>query len=73
VPDVPEVLRVAREARAEGNRGISPSRLWDLAGGDKELYRHAMIEVGHVVPREVDGKPNDEIPYSVCPLCGFEF
>lgn len=63
--ELPEVLRVAREHRKAGTTPW-PSELWAQAGGDKELYVHAMHEAGCIV-QKATGQP-----LIICPVCGFD-
>lgn len=70
---VHQALARAREARKPGGGRkhealeiAPPNVLYGLANGDREIYRHAMIEAGHIVG------DTDE-PYNPCPVCGFEF
>ena len=75
-------LSMARQMRAEGIGAIAPSRLYESAAREsrehyaatptlvdektRDLYRHAMIEAGALIP---EGAPG---PSTRCSVCGWE-
>lgn len=72
---VPRALELAREARLAGDSSVAaPSVLWEAAtrilddgrsrDDVRELYRHALIEAGHIVRRDLT-------LYDPCPQCGW--
>lgn len=61
-------LEAARDARKRESI-IAPSHLWHLAEGNPDLYRHAMREMGAIVPALPDGSPGQ--PEDPCSTCGW--
>lgn len=70
---MPAALAEARAARRLGAmramRQTPPGRLFDLAAGDDELYRHAMLEAGYIG----DTSGARFRAYDPCPVCGHSF
>jgi hypothetical protein len=64
---VPLALRLARRARLSSSptHDCSPIKLHKASNGDRELYRHAMIEAGYIIQRATG------LPYNPCPSCGW--
>lgn len=60
-------LELARQARlsADPIAVASPAKLYELADGNTELYKHAMVEAGHIVQTET-GEPHDPCPIKGC-------
>jgi len=76
------VLALAARMRA-GEVEMSPYQLWEAAGEDQDLYRHAMVHAGAVVRHVPDGtpcklgdlgcrNPTHKRPFTRCPDCGEE-
>ena len=60
-------LATARRARLINDpMAATPSYLWQLARGDRELFNHAMTEAGHYVSKKTGKAPE------TCPICGWQ-
>lgn len=63
---ISRALEMAREVR-RGEAQHSPHALYEASLGRADIYRHAMLEAGYVVPADTNQAP------PVCETCGFDF
>lgn len=63
---LPRAIEMAREMR-RGPVEYTPQQLHRASSGRADVYRHAMIEAGFVIPKDT-GRAG-----IVCPVCGFNF
>lgn len=53
-----------------GEVRLEPFALWEAAGSDGVVYRHAMIHAGAIGPRQdPDDGSGKWVPYTTCPTC----
>lgn len=63
---IPRALEMAREIRC-GEAQHAPHALYEASLGRMDIYRHAMLEAGYVVPSDTNQAP------PVCEVCGYDF